>query len=157
MKIFTNIFLSFFLCVPLCLAEVTKPTDREQELFDLINARRARVNLPPMILCPEILQGSRDWAKKLHSERRLYHWHGGMENCGRGYSTPKAMFNGWRSSSGHNALLHSRSAVYAAAGEHENFWVLRTATSVEEYQARANRSGTMQPKQMNYRSRILRR
>ena len=86
-------------------ADEIQPTEREQELFDLINTRREQVHLPPMILCPDILQGCRDWAEKLHSEKRLYHWHGGKENCGCGYGNPKAMFNGWRASQGHRGLL----------------------------------------------------
>ena len=131
-----------------CLATEPQHTEREQELFDLINERREQVNLPPMIFCPVILEGSREWAEKLHSERRLYHWHGGRENCGRGYQTPRAMFYGWRSSSGHNALLHSRAAVYAAIGEHENYWVLRVALSSEEYQTRANRNKMTRLKQI---------
>ena len=142
--------LPLFLCFKLCLANEFEPTEREQELFDLINARRTQVNLPPMIFCPVILEGSREWAEKLHRERRLYHWHGGRENCGRGYQTPRAMFYGWRSSAGHNALLHSRSAVHAAIGEHENYWVLRVAVSLEDYQTRANKNTMTKSKQIVY-------
>jgi len=148
MKRLIQSILLVFLCAPLGWADESEPTEREQELFDLINDRRERVNLPPMIFAPEILEGSREWAEKLHRERRLYHWHGGRENCGRGYQTPRAMFHGWLSSPGHNALLHSRAAVYAAVGEHENYWVLRVALSVEEYQTRANRNKMTKPKQI---------
>ena len=130
----------FVVCAPMAH---TEPTDREQEVLALINERRTLVNLPPMVLCSEMLQDSREWAKKLHGERLLYHWFGGRENCGRGYQTPRAIFNGWRVSPGHNALLHCRGAVYGAIGEHENYWVLRVSSSKEDYRERKERAISM--------------
>ena len=113
------------------------PAEREQQLFDLINEQRVKSGLEPLIFAAEIFEGSREWAMKLHGERRLYHWHGGKENCARGYSTPEAAFRGWRTSSGHNAFLHNRSIRYAAVAEHENYWVFRGAVTLDEYRERA--------------------
>ena len=72
--------------------------------------------LEPLVFDAEMMQDCREWAAKLNKERRLYHWHGGRENCARGYQTPAAAFRGWMVSSGHRVFLHNREIKYAAIG-----------------------------------------
>jgi len=138
---YTITALFILLCLP-CAAETTaeiEMTDDEQTLFSLINEQRIKSKLPPLIFDAEILQDCREWAEQLHRERRLYHWHGGKENCARGYTTPRSAFLGWRSSQGHNAFLHNRVIKYAAVAEYGNYWVFRGATDKEEYRERKER------------------
>jgi hypothetical protein len=107
-------------------------TEQESACFDAINAMRAKAGLTPFTLSDELTDGARVWSKRLNVERRLYHSGFGGENCARGSLDGIATCRQWERSSGHRALLLSRTATEAGLGNDGSYWTLRVRSRERE-------------------------
>jgi uncharacterized protein YkwD len=133
----------------------------EIELINLINQYRQKNRLESLEVNSSLMQASRYHAADMANEdyfehathnrignrlqrglstfkriKQFYDGFANTENCGAGYSSPEAVFNGWVNSPGHNANLLNKSATHIGVGfyqtnhsAYKRYWVF--VSSVE--------------------------
>ena len=133
----------------------------EIELINLINQYRQKNRLESLEVNSSLMQASRYHAADMANEdyfehathnrignrlqrglstfkriKQFYDGFANTENCGAGYSSPEAVFNGWVNSPGHNANLLNKSATHICVGfyqtnhsAYKRYWVF--VSSVE--------------------------
>lgn len=132
-----------------CSAVVVEPTrlDWEEEIAELVNAKRAENNLPPLKLNIALSNGARYHAADMLQDDYFEHnsfdridgslqqaclWYeriskfysGGSlgENIAFGYPNPTAVMNGWMNSSGHRANILNANFQELGVGYYERYW-----------------------------------
>ena len=145
-------FLSFFpLCVCIQMAVITPdlartPTlDKHPTLVQMLeenNRQRASVGLPPQTMSLELTRAAQDHAWYMAKTGNFSHYSNGgpvarghrygydgplSENIALGYETISAVFQGWRTSSGHWANITSNATRagfgYAISSDGTCYWV----------------------------------
>jgi len=133
----------------------------EIELINLINQYRKKNGLESLEVNSSLMYASRYHAADMANEdyfehsthnrignrlqrglstfkriKQFYDGFANTENCGAGYSSPEAVFNGWVNSPGHNANLLNKSATHIGVGfyqtnhsAYKRYWVF--VSSVE--------------------------
>ena len=78
----------------------------EQKIVDQTNAERARHNLPPLTICPNLMRSARTHATWMTRVRRLQHTSQPVaENIAMGQRTSGEAVRSWMNSPGHRANI----------------------------------------------------
>lgn len=131
----------------------------ESELISLINNYRKSKGLNTLIAHPDLMRASRYHAADMGHEnyfehathnrvndqlqrgmstfkriKRFYSGFANTENCGAGYYSPEAVFNGWINSPGHHANLLNKNSTHMGVGfyqtnhsEYKRYWVFESS------------------------------
>ncbi len=95
---------------------VRPPSVLETEFLQQLNAERSARGLAPLVLDPQLVDGSRNWANAMASSGRLVHSNDGRaEIIAYGYRTGQITLT-WMQSAGHRNLIVDPNLVYAGFG-----------------------------------------
>jgi len=131
----------------------------EKELIHLVNQYRIDKGLSPLKIHPSLMLASRYHAADMAIENyfehathnrinnslkrgistfkrinKFYDGYANTENCGAGYQTPHAVFQGWVKSPGHHANLLNKRSTHIGVGYYKTnhskygtYWVFASA------------------------------
>jgi uncharacterized protein YkwD len=100
----------------------------EAEIVAHTNAQRARYGLPPLAICPNLMNSARQHCSWMASANSLSHTRAAVaENIAAGQNSPAEAMNSWMNSSGHRANIlgggYSTIGVAAFTGSNgQTYW-----------------------------------